>query len=182
MTTLQRSSLAFPPLSDRDHVRGSLNATILLMEYGDFCSAQSGQAYVTVKALLQQLGDQICLVFRYFPQVEHHPQALKAAASAEAAASQNKFWEMHDLLFEHQAELEDWNLADFAVQLGLDFSQFLKELSSHQHLQRIEGDRQTGQRYGVQETPTFFVGIRYQGAHNLQELMVTILQAIQTYQ
>lgn len=89
---------------------------------------------------------------------------------------------MHDLLFEHQTPLEDWNLVEFSIQLSLDSSQFLKELSSHQHVSRIEGDRTTGEAYGVKKTPTFFIGIRYQGTDNLKELVTTILQAIESYQ
>jgi protein-disulfide isomerase len=173
---------AFPPLSDRDHLRGPANATILLMEYGDFCCTQSCHAYNMVKALQQQLGSQLCLVFRHFPQPDKHPQSLKASECAEAAASQDKFWEMYDLLFEHQTPLEDWNLVEFSIQLSLDSSQFLKELSSHQHVSRIEGDRTTGEAYGVKKTPTFFIGIRYQGTDNLKELVTTILQAIESYQ
>lgn len=182
MSKLQNLMSTFPPLSDCDHCRGSLNANILLMEYGDFCCPQSSEAHVKVKTLQQQLGNQICLIFRYFPQPEKYPQALKAAKSAEAAAAQNKFWEMHDLLFEHQSPLEDWNFVEFSVQLNLDSSQFLKDVTGDSHLSRIESDINSGRSHGVRETPTFFIGIRHQGAHNLEELMVTLLQAIQRYQ
>lgn len=175
-------SKLLPPLCDRDHIRGSLDATIVLMEYADFPCSQSQQAYFTIKRLQQQLGNQLCLVFRCFPQPWLYPQAQKVAETAEAAASQGKFWEMHDLLFENQDALEDGCLVEYAVQLELDIPQFLKELSNHVHAHHIQACCDMGQGNGVQETPTFFIGIRHCGTANLDVIVMSILQTYQSYQ
>jgi len=182
MSIPQVSHPVFPPLTGRDHIRGAATASIFLMEYADFACPQSAQAHITIKQLQTQLGDQLCLIFRYFPHSENHCQSLKAAESAEAAAAQDKFWEMHDLLFENQANLEDWNLLEFAIELNLDTERFLKEITSHAHLTRVTCDRSSGENYGVETTPTFFIGVRHQGTQNLQTLLKTILQAIQSYE
>ncbi len=137
-------SRVLPALSDRNHIRGSLDATIILMKYGDYQCRQSGRAHFTVKALQQQLGDQLCFIFRHFPQIQIHPQAQKAAETAEAAATQGKFWEMHDTLFEHQHCLEDADLVEYAVQLGLNIPRFLQELAGHVHAERIQEDINSG--------------------------------------
>jgi protein-disulfide isomerase len=170
----QQPKLA-PPLNQNDHTRGSITAAVILMEYGDFQCPQSGAAYPIVKSLQQQLGDRICFVFRHFPQPKHS-QALKAAETAEAAASQGKFWEMHDALFEQQGNLEDANLVECAIQVELDVSQFLQELTAHIHVPHIQEDIESGHQYGVQGTPTFFVGVRHQGHEHLETLLTQILQ------
>ncbi|GAB4226679.1 MAG: hypothetical protein Kow00121_55040 [Elainellaceae cyanobacterium] len=166
-------SQVIPQLSDHDHIQGSLSANLILMEYGDYQCSQSGQAYKLVKDIQQQLGEQICFVFRHFPQ---HSRSLRAAESAEAAAAQNKFWEMHDLLFEHQQDLEDSDLVQYADRLKLDIPLFLREMAEHVHRARIQADLDSGERNDVEGTPTFFVGIRHEGTKNLQRLLLSILQ------
>ena len=98
-------------------------------------------------------GKRFCFVFRHFPQLEVHPQSLKAAEVAEAAGTQGKFWEMHAMLFENQKQLEDGNLVEYAVNLELDIPLFLKELTSHLHRDRIQEDVDSGIEYGVEQTP-----------------------------
>lgn len=176
MTPEEFTSKLVPPLREMDHTRGPASAAVVLMEYGDFQSPQSGKAYTVVKSLQQNLGDRICFVFRHFPQTNLYPQALKASETAEVAAVQGKFWEMHDQLFEHQSALSDGDLVAYAVQIGLDIPQMLQELATHTHLPRIQADIETGTQYGVQHTPTFFVGIRHQGAENLESLIRQILK------
>ncbi len=169
-------SQVIPPLSDRDHTFGPLNAMIVLMEYGDYQCPQSGQAHVTIKAMQQRLGEQLCFVFRHFPQPQIHPQAKRAAESAEAAAAQGKFWEMHDILFEHQQALDDGDLVQYAAQLRLDIPRFLREMAEHVHVQRVQSDIDSGRSNGVEETPTFFIGVRYEGTENLEVLLMAILE------
>ena len=165
-----------PPLSDRDHIRGAPNAIIILMEYGDYQCPQSGQAHVTIKGMQQRLGEQLCFVFRHFPQPQIYSQALRAAESAEAAAAQGKFWEMHDILFAHQQALDDGDLVQYAAQLSLDIPQFLREMAEHIHVQRVQSDIDSGQSNGVEKTPTFFIGIRCEKTQNLEVLLMTILE------
>lgn len=165
-----------PPLSERDHTRGALNTTIILMEYGGYQCPQSGQAHFTIKAMQQRLGEQLCFVFRHFPQPQLYPQAQSAAESAEAAAAQGKFWEMHDTLFEHQQALSDGDLVEYAAQLDLDIPRFLQELAENVHAQRVQSDINSGRSNGVEETPTFFMGVRHKGAQNLEMLLTTLLE------
>jgi protein-disulfide isomerase len=101
----------------RDHIQGSAKAAVTLVEYGDYECPYCGQAYPIVKKLQKQMGDQVRFVFRNFPLAEMHPHAAHAAQAAEAAAAQGKFWEMHDMLYERQAALEDDDLVSYAVEL-----------------------------------------------------------------
>ena len=169
-------SRGLPALNKRNHIHGRRDATIVLMEYGDYQCPGSGRAHFMVKRLQQRLGDQLCFVFRHFPQIQIHPQAQRAAESAEAAEAQGKFWEMHDTLFEHQQALDDADLVEYAAQLGLDMPRFLRELAQHVHAERVQEDITSGCSYGVQETPTFFIGVRHKGTQNLEMLLMTILE------
>lgn len=125
------------------------------------------------KILQQQLGEQFCFVFRHFPQSK---RSLRAAESAEAASAQNRFWHMHDLLFQYQQHLEDHNLVEYADRLGLEISRFLREMSTHVHLDRIQMDLDSGKTNEVEGTPTFFIGVRHKGTENLKTLVLAILK------
>jgi protein-disulfide isomerase len=167
---------AIPPLSDQDHIRGSPSAPITLMKYGSYQCPQSRQAHVTIKEMQQTLSEQLCFVFRHFPRPQIYAQDFRAAESVEAAAVQGKFWEMHDILFEHQQALDDGDLVQYAVQLSLDIPQFLREMAEHTHVQRVQSDVDSGQSNGVEETPTFFIGVRCERTQNLKVLLMTILE------
>jgi protein-disulfide isomerase len=130
-----------------------------------------------VKAIQNQLGDQLRFVFRNFPLIEIHPHALNAALAAEAAAAQGKFWEMHDYIFHHQHTLEDADLTRFAEAVGLDMEQYAHDMMQQSYLPRIEEDVESGERSGVQGTPTFFInGILYRGSWE-QHTLLTALEA-----
>ena len=96
-----------PPVGANDHAQGAANAPVTVVEYGDYECPYCGEAYPVTKALQKRLGDKLRFVFRNFPLAEMHPHAEHAAEAAEAAGAQGKFWEMHDLLYEHQDALED---------------------------------------------------------------------------
>jgi protein-disulfide isomerase len=178
MRQLSDVNQVVPPLSDRDHIQGSLTAALILMEYGDFQCPRSQQAYFTIKEVLQQLDHQFCFVFRHFPQPQRHPQSQRAAESAEAAAAQNKFWEMHDLLFENQHAIDDGDLVQYAAQLGLDIPQFLRDLAEHLHRTRVHQDIESGRDNGVEATPTFFIGVRCEGTQNLERVLMSLVKRI----
>ncbi len=95
------------PVSERDHVQGPANAPCTLVEYGDNECPFCGQAYPIVKAVQARLGRRLCSAYRHFPLSEIHPRAVPVAEAAEAAGTQGKFWEMHDMLFESQPALSD---------------------------------------------------------------------------
>ncbi|MEL6165972.1 MAG: DsbA family protein, partial [Cyanobacteria bacterium J06628_3] len=99
---IQINSTGIPPLRENDHIVGITTTALVLMEYGDYQCPQSGKAHSTIEKLQQQLGERFCFVFRHFPQPDINPQSLKAAETAEAAAAQGKFWEMHSLLYKNQ--------------------------------------------------------------------------------
>src|SRR5438105_11641867 len=116
------------PVSENDHSQGNPNAPIQLIEYGDYQCPYCGRAYPIVKQLQQQLGDDLRFIFRNFPLSEIHAQAKLAAIASEAAALQGKFWEMHDMLFEHQHQLTHFSLVHYAKTLHLDPDAFENDL------------------------------------------------------
>src|SRR5258706_11825289 len=100
-----------PAVSGKDHIQGENTAPVELVEYGDYECPHCGRAYPIVKRVQKRLGKKLRFVFRNFPLTNLHPHAQDAAEAAEAAASQDRFWEMHDALFEHQPALDDRHLA-----------------------------------------------------------------------
>lgn len=164
------------PLRSGEHIRGSITATVILMEYGDFQCFRSGQLYLELKDLTQQLGQKLCFVFRHFPQPDRHPRSQIAAETAEAAHTQGKFWDMHDLLFEHQNALEDADLLEYAIALNLNIPQFLQELADHVHGDRIEDDITRAQEYGVSKTPAIFILVQPSSDTALAETVMKLLE------
>ncbi|KGF73266.1 DSBA oxidoreductase [Neosynechococcus sphagnicola sy1] len=176
------SSLSVPP-STQDHIKGVLNAAIVLVMYGDYQSSQCADGYRLLRAIQQQLSvsfgaNYSCLIFRHFPQRQIHPQAQHAAEAAEAAAVQGQFWQMHDLLFIRSQELGNGYLVEYANHLGLDISQFLQDLAKQVHIDRINQDIEGGLHSGVTDAPTLFInGIRYRDRWNINHLMAAITAA-----
>jgi protein-disulfide isomerase len=156
-------TLTVPVNIGLDHIRGSINAPITIVEYGDYECPYTGMAYPVVQDIMKQFGDQIYFVFRNFPLNDIHPHAQHAAEAAEAAAAQGKFWQMHDHLFEHQKALDDNHLLEYAKKVGLDIDKFKNEMSEHVYAPLINKSLKAGIDSGVEGTPTFFVnGIRYE--------------------
>jgi protein-disulfide isomerase len=164
------------PINERDHVRGSPDAPVLLVEYGDFECPYCSAAYLVVKKLETDLPDTLAVVFRHFPLVDVHPHAQFAAEAAEAAGAQGRFWRMHDVLFEHQDALALAPLMKYATALQLDLERFAGDLSGHVFLPRIRTDMRSGLQSGLKGTPTFFVnGVLHQGGHDEASLRAAIL-------
>lgn len=151
------SAMLTPPVSERDHIAGRAGAGLTLVEFGDYQCPYCGAAHPLVKQLQKDLGQKLRFVFRNFPLTQAHPYALVAAEAAEAAALQGKFWEMHDVIFEHQDELEPEALLRWAQQLHLDMNEFGKAIKQGIVTERIKEDRKSGIRSGVNGTPCFFV-------------------------
>ena len=150
--------LTLAPLDEKvDHVRGS-PAARLIIEYGDYECPYSRQAFHAIERAGQQLGGNMRFAFRHFPLTSIHPRALAAAAAAEAAARQGRFWDMHELLFHRQKALEDADLLRYAAQLGLDVTAFERDRASRTVLERIQRDVDSGLASGqVLGTPTLFI-------------------------
>jgi protein-disulfide isomerase len=147
-----------------DHSKGNVEGKVIIVEYGDFQCPGCGGAYPNVKTLMEEYGDRVALIFRNFPLTSIHPNARAAAAAAEAAGLQGKFWEMHDLLYANQ---NSWSTLDtsqrteafvaFANQLGLKADTFKTDLSNANVTKKISFDIALGKEKSVSATPTFFV-------------------------
>ena len=158
-----------------DHFKGSSKATVMLLEYGDFECPHCVAAFHTLKDALHWLDDSVCFIFRHFPDIEGHSHAFSAAQAAEAAGSQNKFWEMHDCLFSHSPDLDDFQLIAYANQLGMSLDLFKREMLEHTHAQKVNEDCAAAAADGVDETPAFFInGVRYEGGWDLDSLLEAI--------
>jgi Na+/H+ antiporter NhaA len=156
---------------ERDHVRGSAAAPVTLLEYGDYQCSYCGQAEVTIRELLEQRDDELRYVWRHLPLNDVHVSAQMAAEAAEAAAVQGRFWEMHDLLLDHQEELGPRDLSGYAEQLGLDLERFWQDVRERRHAPRIAEDVASADASGVAGTPSFFInGKRHQGAYDIDTL------------
>ena len=160
---MPQSSLK-PPVRPEDHSQGGLSASVMLVEYGDYQCPYCGEAYPIVKRIQKKLGDRLRFVFRNFPLAEMHPFATAAAEMAEAAALQDKFWQMHDTLYENQNALDPDSLVEHARRLGLDTGKLKANLADKAIAARVRSDFTSGVRSGVNGTPTFFInGARFDG-------------------
>ncbi len=148
------------PSEGSDHCRGPPGARYSLVEYGDFECPHCAHVHPIVQELVRELGDELCVVFRHYPQPREHPNSVRAAEAAEAAEEQGKFWLMHDRLFEHQAELSEAQIRRLARALPLDMATFDRDLRSGAPSRRVDEDLESGREAGVEETPTFFVNGR----------------------
>ena len=149
------------PVGPEDHAQGPEDAPVTVVEYGDFECPHCGRAHPIVKEVQRRLGDRLRFVFRHFPLTQAHPHAVHAAEMAEASAQHEKFWEMHDTLFEHQDALDDEDLITYAEQLGIDPRWAASVLEGEVYAERVRLDFMSGVRSGVNGTPTFFVnGVR----------------------
>src|ERR1700747_574989 len=148
-----------------DHVRGKAEAPVIL-EYGDYECPYSRQAFRAIERVERELAGDVRFAFRHFPLTQIHPQPL--AAAAEAAARQDRFWEMHDLLYHRQKALEDDDLRSYANEIGLDLERFDHDRADSEVQARIDSDVASGDATGVvRGTPTLFIdGVLYQGGYD----------------
>jgi Na+/H+ antiporter NhaA len=165
------TDLAVPVDPERDHIRGPVdNALVTLVEYGDFECPYCGQAEPAVRELFREQAS-LRFVFRHLPLTEVHQHAQLAAEGAEAADKQGAFWEMHDMLMDHQGALTARDLIGYAGDLGLDTERFAADLRKHVGSARIAEDVDSADLAAVSGTPTFFInGNRYYGAFDLAGL------------
>jgi protein-disulfide isomerase len=174
--TQWEAKLTVPVSEDRDHIQGSADVPVTLVEYGDYECPYCGEAYPIVKEIQDRMGEGLRFVFRNFPISTSHPHAEQAAEASEAAAAQGRFWEMHDHLYENQRHLQDDHLRSYAQALDLDLDLFDKELIEHVHADHVHEDFMSGVRSGVNGTPTFFInGLRHDDSYELD----TLLQALE---
>ena len=168
-----------------DHVKGNKESKVLLVEYGDFQCPGCGSANPSVSTLMEEYGDRVALVFRNFPLTSIHPNAKVAAAAAESAGLQGKYWEMHDFLYQNQSA---WSSLDankrtnafvsYASQLGLDTAKFTEGLTNPDVSKKISFDVALGKQNSVNSTPTFFLNGKLLDADAADGLIKSDLTAI----
>jgi protein-disulfide isomerase len=169
--------LAEPVDPERDHIRGPVDAPVTVLEYGDFECPFCGQAEPVLRELLRDFGD-VAYVWRHLPLNDVHPNAQRAAEAAEAAAEQDAFWEMHDLLLDHQDALGYEDLVGYAGELGLDVERFEHDLRTREGAGRIAEDVDSADLSAVSGTPTFFVNsLRHYGAYDIATLSAAVKAA-----
>ena len=173
--TMAASTQLTTPITTRDHIRGIGSGAVTLVEYGDYACPHCNEARSVVKRLRESLGDQLCHVFRNFLTLTSYSRALHAAEAAEAAGAQNKFWEMHDLLYDHQLALSDKHLKVYATQVGLDMERFNRDMMLQTFALRVREDTLSASQSGVNTTPTFFINdSRYLGPCDFETMLSRI--------
>ena len=162
---------------ERDHIRGAVDAPVTVVEYGDFECPYCGRAEPVLRELLRDFTN-VRYVWRHLPLTDVHVHAQLAAEAAEAASDQGAFWEMHDLLFDHQDALNVDDLIGYAEQLELDVERFASDLRKGVGGARVADDVDGADLSGVNGTPTFFInGRRHYGAYDIDTLSQAVRAA-----
>lgn len=162
---------------NRDHIRGSFDAPLTIVEYADFECSFCSKATGSIREVRAHFGDELRYVFRHLPLDTYHPHARYAAQASEAAAAQGKFWEMADILFEHSDALEPDDIERYAAELGLDINRFVEDLRTGDYIVRVEDDELDARSSDVEGTPTFYIGrgdkhlIRHNGPYDAASLI-----------
>ena len=145
------------PVNERDHILGPADASVTVVNYGDYQCPDCHRRHREVQRMVDELSKQVRFVYRHFPLINVHPQALRAAEAAEAAATQNKFWEMHRHLYTSRDKLSDRDLHHYAREIGLDLDRFDREISGSMYADQILEDYHRSMIYGITGTPTTFI-------------------------
>ena len=160
-----------------DHVQGSATAAYTLVEYGDYQCPTCGEAAPIVKQVQKHFGTKLRYVYRNFPLAQH-AFAEAAAETAEFAASEDKFWEMHDALYENQTEFEDELFPELAKKLGLKWQELDKALADGTFAGRVEHDLESGDESGVRGTPTFYINGKQHKESFAYDDLVAAIEAV----
>jgi protein-disulfide isomerase len=162
---------------ERDHIRGPVDGPVTVVEYGDFECPYCGQAEPVLRQLLGDFAD-VRYVWRHLPLNDVHPRTQLAAEASEAAANQGAFWEMHDLLLDHQDALDADDLMRYAQRLRLDIDRFMEDLNTRAGASRVADDVDSADLSGVTGTPTFFINNRrHYGAYDIDTLSAAVRAA-----
>lgn len=145
------------PVNDRDHTLGPSDASVIVVNYGDYQCPDCHQRHREVQKLVDTLAEQVRFVYRHFPLIKVHPDALRAAEAAEAAAAQGKFWEMHRLLYTSPNKLRDRDLHSHAKAIGLDVDRFDREMADSTYSSPILKDYYHAITYGISGAPSTFI-------------------------
>ncbi|WP_441297086.1 Na+/H+ antiporter NhaA [Agrococcus sp. SGAir0287] len=164
---------------EKDHVRGPEDAVLTVVEYLDFECPFCARATGMWQDLKQHFDGQIRYVVRHLPLDDVHPHARGAAIAAEAAGRQDRFWEMHDVLFANQSALEAHDLRRYAEQIGLDLERYDEDVRDEALARRVAKHARSAHDSGARGTPTFFInGTRHRGPHDAR----TMIAALEAWQ
>lgn len=173
------ASKLIPPLNQHDHVLGVQQGAIVLLEFGDYQCPHCGAAFPIVKQLQKNYVKNILFAFRHFPLTNAHEFAFEAALAAEAAGRQQRFWEMHDLIFENQDQLSEELFPELAKSLNLHMAAFGRDMQDPALQEKVEADFESGVRSGVNGTPSFYLnGQKYNGSYDYATMSAEIEQFI----
>lgn len=163
------------PINESDHLQGDESAATTLLMYGAYECPNCVEGSRIVRQIQEYFGASLRFAFRHFPRTNVHPHAEAAAEVAEAAGEQNKFWEMHNTLFENHSRLDGDSLISYAVGLRLDMKRFDRAITGRRFIQKVRGDLITGIDSGVTSTPTYFInGVKYLGSGQFETLIEAI--------
>lgn len=158
--------------------KGSADADVIIVEFADFQCPHCRTAAAAMEQVYDRFGDDVGIFFKNFPV--GGPVAEQAARAALAAGEQGRFWEMHQLLFEHQRQLDRRRIERFARQLGLNMDRFRQDMNSQEITGQIVADQQEGAEAGVRGTPTIFInGERYTGQYSGMALSAKVASVLE---
>lgn len=172
---MTKSTLAIP-INDRDHTLGPVDAPIIVVNYGDYQCADCSKRHRQVQKLIDALSNRVLFVYRHFPLINIHPDALRAAEAAEAGGAQGKFWEMHRLLYASPNKLRDRDLLGHARAIGLDVDRFDREMSDSTYASQILKNYYNAITYGISGAPTTFINGELYAMSGVE--LVTAVQSI----
>jgi protein-disulfide isomerase len=163
------------PTIENDAMKGTPYAPVTIIGFSEYECSYCKTADATIKQILADYPDKVNYVFRDFPLSDQHPHAEKAAQAAECAGTQGKYWEMHDVLFEHQDALAIADLKNYAAGLGLNATLFNECLDSGAMASEVLTDLSDGEKAGVDAVPTFFInGRKLKGAQPIDAFKAII--------
>jgi protein-disulfide isomerase len=167
------------PVTPDDHIAGKDDAPATLVEYGDYECPACGAAHPVVNRLRQHFGDELRFVFRHFPLNEIHPNAETAAETAEFAGAHDRFWQMHEAIYDNQGHLGPPLLIAIAAQLRLPVADLEDALANGKYAPTVRSHFVGGVRSGVNATPTFFINnVRHDADFGFNTLARAITDAI----
>lgn len=162
-------------VTNDDHIKGEESASVTLLMYGAYECPHCVEGHEFVRQIQQYFLENLRFVFRHFPRTNVHPHAEAAAEVAEAAGEQDKFWEMHERLFENHRRLDGEHLVDYAKEIGLDMVQFERTVSGRFYAGKVREDLISGMESGVVGTPTYFInGSKHMGSGQYEALAEAI--------
>ena len=163
------------PLNENDHIVGTRDAPVTLVEYGDYQCPHCQAAWPQVELVLRHFGQDLRYAYRHFPISTVHPLAKPAAECAEFAGAHDLFWEMHSAIYANGHQLSGATLFALARELGLDSAELGRALEQGTYAGKVEADFLSGVRSGVNGTPCFFVnGVRHDGSYAAEDLAAAI--------